>query len=67
MLEDRLRWYVTSYSQEVTGSNKHVKVDWPDGRSVSFLVDCGLFQEKDHNHLNAEKFPYNPLNISFAE
>lgn len=66
MLEDRLRWYVTSYSEEVTGSNKHVKVDWPDGRSVSFLVDCGLFQEKEHNHINTEKFPYNPLNISFV-
>lgn len=66
MLDDKLKVYVTSYSEEVTGSNNHVKVEWPGGRSVSFLVDCGLFQEKDHNHINAEKFLYKPENISFA-
>ena len=60
MLEDRLKVYVTSYSEEVTGSNNHVKIQWPDGRSVCFLVDCGLFQEKEHNHINASKLPYNP-------
>lgn len=66
MLEDRLKVYVTSYSEEVTGSNNHVKIQWPDGRSACFLVDCGLFQEKEHNHINASKLPYNPENILFA-
>ena len=66
MLEDKLKVYVTSYSEEVTGSNNHLKVEWPDGRTVSFLVDCGLFQEKDHNHINAEKLPYKADNISFV-
>lgn len=66
MLEDKLKVYVTSYSEEVTGSNNHVKVEWPDGREVSFLVDCGLFQEKEHNHINSEPLPYNPENIAFA-
>ncbi len=66
MLDGNLKLYVTSYSEEVTGSNNHVKVEWPDGRSVSFLVDCGLFQEKEHNHINSKKLPYNPENISFA-
>lgn len=62
----KLKMYFTSYSEEVTGSNNHAKIVWPDGREVSFLVDCGLFQEKEHNHINAEKLPYNPENISFA-
>lgn len=66
MLSGKLKYYVTSYSEEVTGSNNHVKVDWPDGRTISFLVDCGLFQEKAHNHINSEKFPYKPENISFV-
>ena len=66
MLEDRLKVYVTSFSEEVTGSNNHVKVEWPDGREVAFVVDCGLFQEKEHNHRNTEKFPYIPSNIAFA-
>ena len=66
MLEDRIKVYVTSYSEEVTGSNNHVIVEWPDGRKEAFVVDCGLFQEKDHNHINAKKFPYKADNISFA-
>lgn len=65
MLDGRLKVYATSYSEEVTGSNIHIKVEWPE-RTESFLVDCGLFQEKEHNHINIEKLPYNPENISFA-
>lgn len=65
MFDSNLKVYVTSYSEEVTGSNNHIKVQWPDGREVSFLVDCGLFQEKEHNHLNCEKLPYDPENLSF--
>ena len=66
MLEDRIRMYITSYSEEVTGSNNHVKIEWPDGRQVSFIVDCGLFQEKEHNYINSETFKYKPENIHFA-
>ncbi len=66
MLNGNIKVYVTSHSEEVTGSNNHVKVEWPDGREISFVVDCGLFQEKDHNHINIEKFQYKPENISFA-
>jgi len=60
-----LEIYVTSYSEEVTGSNNHIKVEWSDDRVISFLVDGGLLQEKEHNHINAEKLPYKPENISF--
>lgn len=66
MLDSKIKVYVTSYSEEVTGSNNYVKVEWPDGRAVSFVVDCGLFQEKEHNHINEERFPYKPEKLSFA-
>jgi len=66
MLDGKIKVFVTSHSEEVTGSNNHVKVEWPDGRNVSFVVDCGLFQEKEHNHVNIEKFPYKPQNVLFA-
>ena len=66
MLGKNLKVFVASFSEEVTGSNNHVKVEWPSGAETTFVVDCGLFQEKEHNHRNAEKFPYNPENISFA-
>lgn len=62
----RIKTYVTSYSEEVTGSCNHVKVVWPDGRQVSFVVDCGLFQEKDHLERNDEKFGFLPCNLKFA-
>lgn len=66
MSANRIKMYLTSYSEEVTGSNNHVKIKWPDGREVSFLIDCGLFQEPVHNHINYDKLKYNPENISFA-
>lgn len=62
----RIKTYVTSYSEEVTGSCNHVKVVWPDGRDISFVVDCGLFQEKEHLERNDEKFSFTPSNIKFA-
>ena len=66
MLGNYLKIFVTSFSEEVTGSNNHVKVEWPNGAETAFVVDCGLFQEREHNYRNAEKLPFNPANISFA-
>lgn len=62
----KIKVYVTSYSEEVTGSCNHVKVSWPDGRDIAFVVDCGLFQEKEHVERNDEKFSFTPSNIQFA-
>ena len=62
----KIKAYVTSYSEEVTGSCNHVKVSWPDGREISFVVDCGLFQEKEHLERNEEKFNFNPSNVNFV-
>lgn len=37
---------------EVTGSCNLVIVKFPNGETVKFIVDCGLFQEKEHDELN---------------
>lgn len=33
---------------------------------VKFIVDCGLFQEREHEKLNTTKLPFLPENIDFA-
>ena len=66
MSASNIKVYVASFSEEVTGSNNHVKIEWPSGAEVAFVVDCGLFQEKEHNHRNYEAFPFIPSNIAFA-
>ena len=66
MLGNNIKIFATSFSEEVTGSNNHIKVEWPNGAETAFVVDCGLFQEREHNYRNAEKLPFNPANISFA-
>lgn len=65
-MAEKIKIYVTSYSEEVTGSNTHVNVVFSNGRTVAFLVDCGLFQEKEYVNHNYEKFKYSPEKISFA-
>lgn len=58
--------YISSHSEEVTGSNILFKVNWLDGREVKFVVDCGLFQESKWESNNHEKFPYKPDELDFA-
>lgn len=58
--------YISSYSQEVTGSNVLVKVNWIDGREIKFVIDCGLFQEGKWEQNNYEQFLYNPNEVDFA-
>lgn len=58
--------YVSSYSEEVTGTNLYFQVNWVDGREVKFILDCGLFQELKWESHNAEKFPYNVEEVNFA-
>ena len=61
-----LYYEITALHKEVTGSCFVVVVHYPDGRKTMFLVDCGLFQEKDYLQRNVEKFPFNCENIDFA-
>lgn len=50
---------------EVTGSCILVIVRFPDNETVRFVVDCGLFQEKEYDKLNSV-LPFNAENIDFA-
>ena len=59
---------VTALHPEVTGSCLTMRVQFPNGRKTNFIVDCGLFQEKEkgYNSLNKEDFPFRSENIEFA-
>lgn len=50
---------------EVTGSCNLVIVKYPDGETTRFIVDCGLFQEKEYSQYNKD-FPFEAKNIEFA-
>ena len=50
---------------EVTGSCNLLIVKYPDKTTTRFIVDCGLFQEKDYSKYNKE-FPFDGKNIDFA-
>lgn len=53
-----LRFYANMnvLQAEVTGSAIPVTIYFPDNTEVSFLVDYGMFQEKNYTERNREKF-----------
>lgn len=50
---------------EVTGSCFLCVLKLPNRETVKFVVDCGLFQEKEYDHLN-EELPFDCNEISFV-
>lgn len=65
-LKQRTYCYITSLNPEVTGSLHPVTVNYPDGRTTNFIVDCGLYQERPYNVLNRINFPFKEENIDFV-
>lgn len=63
----KTRFYadIMTYHPEVTGSLNLVVVKFPDGTTSKFIVDCGLFQEREHYELNA-KLPFDPETLDFV-
>lgn len=57
---------ITSLNHEVTGSCHLVTVNYPDGRKTNFIVDCGLYQERDYKELNHKRFPFNEEKIDIV-
>ena len=49
---------------EVTGSCNLVIVKLPNGETIRFAVDCGLFQEQNYQELN-NSLPFNPEALDF--
>ena len=50
---------------EVTGSHNIVIVKFPNDETIKFIVDCGLFQEKEYDELNTTLL-VNAENIDFC-
>jgi len=63
--KDRLYADIMAVHPEVTGSCLLVIVKQPDGTTVKFIVDCGLFQERKYSK-NNESLPFIPENIDFC-
>ena len=57
---------ITALHPEVTGSCLLVTVHYPDGNTMMFIVDCGLFQEKPYTQLNNQVLPFTSSKIQFA-
>lgn len=49
----------------VTGSCNLVIVKMPNEETIRFVVDCGLFQEKNYEEFNST-LPFNPENLDFC-
>ncbi len=64
---NKTRFYVDVMAShpEVTGSCLLVIVKYPDGGTNRFIVDCGLFQEKEYSDYN-NGFPFEARNIDFC-
>lgn len=56
---------IMAFHPEVTGSCNLVVVKYPDGTTTKFVVDCGLFQEKEHEAKNNE-LPFDSKTIDFV-
>ena len=57
--------YVRGLFDEVTGSNNLVIVKFPNGETIRFVVDCGLFNEPKYQEKNS-KLSFDAKNIEFA-
>lgn len=58
-------WDAMASHPEVTGSCHPEVVKLPNGETFQFIVDCGLFQEKEYGELN-RKLHFKGENIKFA-
>ena len=56
---------IMALQPEVTGSCNLVIVKYPSGESTKFIVDCGLFQEREYQKYNC-CFPFDCDNIDFV-
>lgn len=64
-MKERLYVDIIATQPEVTGSCNLVIVKYPDHTTTRFIVDCGLFQEKDYSKYNKD-FPFDGEDIEFA-
>ena len=63
--KERFYAEIMALNPEVTGSLNLVNVIFPNYERIRFIVDCGLFQEKQYSKYNKE-FTFDPNNIDFC-
>ena len=63
--KDRFYADIMALQPEVTGSCNLIIVKYPNGTSTKFIVDCGLFQEREYQEYNLA-FPFDCDNLEFA-
>lgn len=63
----KCRFYVDimAMHEEVTGSCNLAIVKFPNGETLRFVTDCGLFQERKYDELNNE-LPFDPEKVDFC-
>lgn len=66
-MENNCRFYIDimAMNEEISGSCNLVIVKIPNGETIRFVVDCGLFQEQEYDNLNTI-LPFNAENIEFC-
>ena len=67
LMGERNRFYVdiTAMHNEVTGSCILAITKLPNEQTIRFVVDCGLFQEREYEELNSELL-FKPEDIDFC-
>ena len=63
--KERLYVDLMALSPEVTGSCNLVIVKYPNGETTRFVVDCGMFQEREYADYNKD-FPFDAEKIEFC-
>ena len=63
----RTRFYadVMAFHPEVTGSLMSIVLKYPDGITSKFIVDCGLFQEREYSEYN-KVLPFEADTLDFV-
>lgn len=63
----KCRFYVDimAMHEEVTGSCNLAIVKFPNGETLRFVTDCGLFQERKYDELN-NALPFDPEKVDFC-
>mgnify|MGYP002528748869 FL=1 len=56
---------IMAMNEEVTGSGNYASVKFPNGETVRFIVDFGLYQEREYDKLNTE-LAFRPENLDFC-
>ena len=65
MSRGRLSCDIRAFHESVTGSCMLLVVHFPDGSTKSFLVDCGLYQEKEYAELS-KTLPFETGEVDFV-